>query len=149
MHQSIRLRPAAEDRLLGGGNLLNLLGQIKALIGAFNVEVSRLREILPLYEKVVDSDYSTVVGMRQGLTAVLEIADILVLEDQTVTTIRGLLESDTALGIVVWLYVTATGHKESDPDVLPLMDPSELLGSFQKWLPLVLQLIEFLKLLRG
>jgi hypothetical protein len=149
MHQSIRLRPAAEDRLLGGGNILNFLAQVKALLAKFDVEISRLPEILSLVSTVTSANYHTVEGARVGLSAVVDIADILVLEDQMVKDLNELLSENGPLSLAVWLLNTLTGYKapEGDADVLPIVSFDDLTPeALTRWLPLILQLLEVLRL---
>lgn len=145
MTESLRLRP--DDRLLGNGNLLNFLGQVKDLMGKFNVEVTRLPQILGLISTVTNADYHTVDGARKGLSALVDIADILVLEGDTVKKLNELLSENGPLSLAVWLLNTLTGYKpQENADVLPIVSFEELtVPSLTQWLPFILQLIDLLR----
>jgi hypothetical protein len=98
---------------------------------------------------VTSANYHTVEGARVGLSAVVDIADILVLEDQMVKDLNELLSENGPLSLAVWLLNTLTGYKapEGDADVLPIVSFDDLTPeALTRWLPLILQLLEVLRL---
>lgn len=145
----IKLRPGNGGGLLGGGKLLDALdvfGRIKEIAAELNIEISRLGEIMPAISKAVSADYHTEQGMRDGLWAILTVADVLALDESTVSSVKEILDSNL-LSLAVWLYNKITGY---EPEVQPILHVEALsVPDLGKWLPIIMQIIELIRSLKG
>lgn len=136
-----------------GGDILNFLGQIKDLLAKFNVDLSRLKEVLPLFQSVVEADYHDVDGMRAGLNAIVDIADIIALDNETVLKIKGLVAVDGPIELAVWVYNKLTGYETHSFGEQPLVVGGKLVESvalpdLSEILPIILWLMQLLQLIK-
>jgi hypothetical protein len=145
----IRIRPERAGPILGGGKLLSaldLFAQLKALAGRLNVEVDRLMEIMPALGVASAADYHTVDGMRTGLGAILTVADVLLIDAKTKAGLEELLDS-SLISLAVWAYNKLSGF-EPDRETLLAIEALSV-PDLGKWLPLLLQIFELIRALKG
>lgn len=148
MSEPLRLRP--ENPIFGGGRLqglfsaLDLFGKIKEYAASLNIEVSRLVEIMPAIDRIRESDWHTLEGMRAGLSAALTIADVLALDEATVSAIQETIDG-ASLNVLLWLFNKLTGYQ---PAVEQLLDVEALsLPDLSKLAPILQLIFTLLELL--
>lgn len=137
-----------------GGDILDFLAQVKEILTKFNVDLARLKDILPLLQTVVSEDHHSVDGMKATVEALIDLADIVVLDDHTVVSLRSLLENETLLTFAVWTYNKLTNYQPEGFGDQPLVVGGQLvqaipLPDLQTILPIILWIIELIKKLQG
>jgi hypothetical protein len=120
---------------------------------------SRLRELLQVISDLqdIDAPLTSPEGLRRAVELVLKLGELLGLDAAWLDRLRPILADDGVLNIVlaVWQFVLGARHEFSSDDAIrcrvagvegPVVVTQQSLAD---WLPIVVQLISLLRIVRG
>jgi hypothetical protein len=120
---------------------------------------SRLRELLQAIADLQDLDasFTTADGLRRAVELVLKLGELLGLDPAWLDRLRPIVTDDGVLNIVlaVWQFIVGARHEVDANDAVrcrvagheqPVVVSQQALAD---WLPIVVQLISLLRIVRG